>query len=120
MLRNYIKIAFRNLTRNKVFSIINLLGLSTGITVCLMIFLFIMNEFSVDNFHKNGKSIYRVMRGIQNEGKEVGVSYLSGPYAPALLTDFKGQITQAVRVNPTDALITAKDKSFHERKIIDA
>ncbi|QMW06998.1 ABC transporter permease [Spirosoma foliorum] len=120
MLRNYLKIAFRNLTRNKAFSIINLLGLSTGITVCLMIFLFIMNEFSVDNFHKEGKSIYRVMRGIEHEGKEVGVSYLSGPYGPALLNDFKGQITQAVRVNPTDALVKAQDKSFHERKIIDA
>ncbi len=119
MFRNYLKIAFRNLTRNKVFSVINLLGLSTGITVCLMIFLFISNEFSVDNFHKNGKSIYRVMRGIENEGKQVAVSYLSGPYAPALLTDFKGQITQAVRVNPTDALVTTQDKSFHERKIID-
>jgi putative ABC transport system permease protein len=120
MLRNYIKIAFRNLTRNKVFSVINLLGLSTGITVCLLIFLFISNEFSVDNFHKNGKSIYRVMRGIENEGKEIAVSYLSGPYAPALLTDFKGQITQAVRVNSTNALVTTQDKSFHERKIINA
>ncbi|GAB4032979.1 ABC transporter permease [Spirosoma jeollabukense] len=119
MLRNYLKIAFRNLIRNKVFSGINLLGLSTGITVCLLIFLFISNEFSVDNFHKNGKSIYRVMRGIENEGKEIAVSYLSGPYAPALLTDFKGQITQAVRVNPTDALVTSQNKSFHERKIID-
>ena len=119
MFRNYLKIAFRNLLRNKVFSVINLLGLSTGITVCLMIFLFIRNEFSVDDFHKNGKDIYRVMRGIQDEGKEDMVSYVSGPYAPALLTDFKGQITQAVRVNPTDALITAGDKSFHERKIID-
>ncbi|MBO0948408.1 ABC transporter permease [Fibrella sp. HMF5405] len=120
MLRNYIKIAFRNLTRNKVFSGINLLGLSTGITVCLLIFLFIMNEFSVDNFHKNGKNIYRVMRGIENEGKETAVAYLSGPYAPALLNDFKGQIAQAVRVNPTDALVTSEDQSFHERKIIDA
>ncbi len=119
MFRNYLKIAWRNLIRNKVYSIINLLGLSTGITVCLMIFLFIMNEFSVDNFHKNGKNIYRVMRGVPNEGKEVAVSYLSGPYAPALLTDFKGQIDQAVRVNPTGALITAGDKSFHERKVID-
>lgn len=119
MFRNYLKIAFRNLVRNKVFSIINLLGLSTGITVCLMIFLFISNEFSVDNFHKNGNAIYRVMRGVPNEGKEVAVSYLSGPYAPALLTDFKGQIDQAVRVNPTDALITVGDKSFHERKVID-
>ena len=120
MFRNYLKIAFRNLVRNKAFSIINLLGLSTGITVCLMIFLFVSNEFSVDNFHKNGKSIYRVMRGIENEGKEMAVSYLSGPYATALLTDFKGQITQAMRVNPTDALVTAQDKSFHERKVIDA
>ncbi|MFD2573036.1 ABC transporter permease [Spirosoma soli] len=120
MLRSYLKIAFRNLARNKAFSVINLLGLSTGITVCLMIFLFIMNEFSVDDFHKHGKSIYRVMRGIPHEGKEVAVSYLSGPYAPALLNDFRGQITQAVRVNPTDALVTYQDKSFHERKIIDA
>ncbi len=120
MFRNYFKIAFRNLIRNKVFSVINLLGLSTGITVCLLIFLFISNEFSVDNFHKNGKSIYRVMRGIElNEGKETAVAYLSGPYAPALLNDFRGQITQAVRVNPTDALVTTQDKSFHERKIID-
>ncbi|GAB3557417.1 ABC transporter permease [Spirosoma fluminis] len=119
MLQNYLKIAFRNLARNKSFSIINLLGLSTGITVCLLIFLFIMNEFSVDDFHKQGKTIYRVMRGIPNEGKEIAVSYLSGPYAPALLTDFKEQITQAVRVNPTDALVTYQDKSFHERKIVD-
>jgi len=121
MFSNYLKIAWRNLVRNKVFSIINLLGLSAGITVCLMIFLFISNEFSVDNFHKNGKRIYRVMRGIEmSEGKETAVSYLSGPYAPALLTDFQGQITQAVRVNPTDALVVAQDKSFHERKVIDA
>jgi putative ABC transport system permease protein len=120
MFTNYLKIAFRNLTRNKVFSIINLLGLSTGITVCLMIFLFISNEFSVDDFHKNGKNIYRVMRGINHDGKAMDVSYLSGPYAPALLTDFTGQIEQAIRVNPTNALITAQDKSFHERKIIDA
>ena len=119
MIENYIKIAFRKLVRNKVYSCINLLGLSTGITVCLLIFLFIMNEFSVDDFHKNGESIYRVMRGFENEGKDVAASYVSGRYAPALLTDFKGQITQAVRVNPTDELITAQNKSFVERKIID-
>ncbi len=119
MLRNYFKIAWRNIVSNKVFSVINLLSLSTGITVCLMIFLFIINEFSVDNFHKNGKSIYRVMRGFENEGKDVAASYVSGRYAPALLNDFKGQITQAVRVNPTDELITAQNKSFVERKIID-
>jgi putative ABC transport system permease protein len=63
MIRNYLKTAWRNLYRNKAFSLIHILGLTMGITVCLMIFLYIMNEFSVDNFHKQGKNIYRVMRG---------------------------------------------------------
>jgi len=58
MLRNYFKTAWKNLTKNKVFSLINILGLTIGITVCMMIFLFIMNEFSVDNFPKNEDHIY--------------------------------------------------------------
>lgn len=84
-----------------------------------MIFLFIMNEFSVDRFHKNNDRIYRVMRGFENEGKQGSVSYLSGPYAPALLNDFKGEITKAVRVNPTDNLVTIGNRSFHEKKVYD-
>src|SRR5438874_13247424 len=89
MLKNYFKTAWRSLMKNKVFSFINILGLTIGITVCMMIFLFIMNEFSVDRFHKNNERIYRVMRGFENEGKQGSVSYLSGMYAPALLNDFK-------------------------------
>ncbi len=54
--------------KNKVFSFINILGLTIGITVCMMIYLFIMNEFSFDNFHKNGDRIYRVMRGTTVDG----------------------------------------------------
>src|SRR5215203_4316735 len=92
MIKNYLKIAWRNLMKNKVFSFINILGLTIGITVCMMIFLFIMNEFSVDKFHKNGDHIYRVMRGFEREGKLATVSYLSGMHAPALLNDFKGEI----------------------------
>ena len=119
MLQNYFKIAWRNLVKSKVFSLINVLGLTIGITVCMMIFLFIMNEFSVDNFHKNGDKIYRVMRGVKREGKLSSVAYLSGPYMPALLNDFKGQIISAVRVNPTDNLVTIGDRSFHEKKVLD-
>ena len=62
MIKNYFKIAVRNLMKNKVFSFINILGLTIGITVCMMIYIFIMNEFSVDKFHKEEKNIYRVMR----------------------------------------------------------
>ena len=53
MLKGYLTIAWRNLMKNKIFSFINITGLTIGITVCIMIFLFIMNEFSVDGFHRN-------------------------------------------------------------------
>ncbi len=119
MIKNYFKTAWRNLMKNKVFSFINILGLTIGITVCMMIFLFIMNEVSVDRFHKNGEHIYRVMRGFENEGKQGSVSYLSGMHAPALLNDFKGEIIKAVRVNSANNLVTIGSKSFHENKVYD-
>jgi putative ABC transport system permease protein len=117
MIKNYLKIAWRNLLKNKIFSFINILGLTIGITVCMMIFLFIMNEYSVDRFHKKEKNIYRVMRGFDDGGSIKMVSYLSGPYAPALLNDFKGQILRAVRVQPSNGLISFNNKSFNEKKI---
>lgn len=105
--------------KNKVFSLINILGLTIGITVCMMIFLFIMNEFSVDRFHKDGDRIYRVMREFENEGKSQSVAYLSGPYAPALLNDFRGEISKAVRVSPNNNLVTIGNISFNEKKVLD-
>src|ERR1700743_3207172 len=113
MIKNYIKIAWRNLYKNKVFSLIHILGLTIGITVCMMIFLFVSNEFSVDKFHTQGKQIYRVMRGIQQGTPRV--PYLSGPYAPALLNDFPAEIKKAVRVQPNSGLISFGDKAFSEQ-----
>ena len=105
--------------KKKIFSAINILGLTLGITVCLMIFVYIVNEFSVDRFHANSDRIYRVMRWAMMEGGERSVAYLSGPYAPALLNDFGEEIEEAVRVNPTDGLVTIGDRSFRERRIYD-
>ncbi|HET7118229.1 MAG TPA: ABC transporter permease [Hanamia sp.] len=119
MIKNYFKTAWRNLIKSKVFSFINILGLTIGITVCMMIFLFIINEFSFDNFHKDGDRIYRVMRGFENEGKISNVAYLSGPYAPALMNDFKGEIENVVRINKNDNLIAIGNNSFHEKKVLD-
>src|SRR6476659_677086 len=119
MFENYFKTAWRNLMKSKMFSFINILGLTIGITVCLMIFLFIMNEFSVDRFHKNGDRIYRVMRGAAIDDKSISVAYLSGMHAPALLNDFKGQIISAVRLSQNDNLFTVGTKSFHEKKELD-
>ncbi|MFC0771786.1 ABC transporter permease [Terrimonas alba] len=119
MFKSYFKTAWRNLMKNKVFSFINILGLTIGITVCMMIYLFIMNEFSVDNFHKNKDQVYRVMRSAAVGAKSINVAFLSGQHAPALLNDFKGQIVSAVRVNQNDNLFTVGTKSFHEKKELD-
>ncbi|HEY9195253.1 MAG TPA: ABC transporter permease [Mucilaginibacter sp.] len=115
MIKNYIKIAWRNLYKNAAFSLIHILGLTMGITVCLMIFLYIMNEFSVDSFHKQGKNIYRVMRGF--DPAKPPTSYLSGPYAPAMLNDFPQDIKMAVRVSPQNNLVSFGDKAFNEKKV---
>lgn len=117
MLKNYFKIGWRNLMKDKAFSFINISGLTLGITVCLMIYLHVINEFSVDRFHARGKDIYRVMRGFPSDGKITNVPFLSGLYAPALLSDFNDEILQAVRVKPVEGLVTIGTQSFREKKI---
>ena len=61
MIKNYFKTAWRNLVRNKGFSIANLLGLTTGITCTILIFLWVRDERAYDKFHKNYHTIYQVM-----------------------------------------------------------
>ena len=60
MIKNYIKVAIRNLFKNSFYSFINIFGLSIGITACLLIFLYVTNELSYDKFHKDHERIYRV------------------------------------------------------------
>lgn len=115
MFRNYLLIAWRNLVKSKMFSLINVLGLSIGITVCLMIYLFIMHELSFDEFHEDKELIYRVMRS--GSKSDTPGPYLSGPYAPALLNDFPGEIKSAVRIMTGNGLMTFEDKSFNEKKL---
>ena len=115
MIKNYLQIAWRNLMKNKVFSFINILGLTIGITVCAMIFLFIANQFSFDKFHSQGDRIYRLMRGFDNSKDRA--PYLSAPYAPALLTDYPDEIKKAVRVMPANGLFAFDSITFNEKKL---
>ncbi len=62
MIKNYFIIAWRNLWRNKTFSIIKILGLSIGLTVCMLIFLYTKDELSFDQFHKNKDQLYRIVQ----------------------------------------------------------
>lgn len=58
MFKNYFKTAFRNLARNKIYSFINIAGLSTGLTCAMLIMLYVKDEISFDRFHKNADNIY--------------------------------------------------------------
>ena len=61
MIRNYLKVAWRNLWKNKTFSLLNIMGLALGMTCSLLIMLWLQDEIQKDKFHKNGSRLYRVM-----------------------------------------------------------
>src|ERR1700761_3283773 len=58
MLKSYIKIAWRNITRHKIYAAINVIGLALGMTCCLFIFLWVQDEKGIDDFHSNGNNLY--------------------------------------------------------------
>ncbi len=60
MFKNYLKTAWRNLWRNKFYSVINITGLAVGLAVGIMILLWVQDEFSYDRFHVNAANIYKV------------------------------------------------------------
>ena len=90
MLKNYFKTAWRNIIRNKAFSIINTLGLVLGLICSLLVFLWIENEYSIDSFHKNGKELYQVYERSTYDGK-VDASY---PTQGLLAQELKKQIPE--------------------------
>ena len=78
MLTNYLKIAWRNLVRNKTFSAINILGLAAGLSCCMLIGLYVHDEFSYDTYHKDGAQLYQIGTVFVNpdgEDKTAGTPY---------------------------------------------
>src|SRR5262245_61868438 len=90
MLKHYIKISLRNISRQKLLAFINILGLSIGIACFSLFLLYAVNEFSFDNFHLQKNNIYRVARWSQASGdrEEGGDTYMPMPLGPALKQDF--------------------------------
>ncbi|MCW3118765.1 MAG: FtsX-like permease family protein, partial [Chitinophagaceae bacterium] len=95
MIKNYLKIAWRNLFRNKGFTITNLLGLTIGITCTLFIFLWVRDELSYDKFHKNYDNIYGVMANRNFNNQVITDNAMVFPLAPSLANAYP-QIKNAV------------------------
>ena len=98
MIKNYLTIALRVLKRDRLFSIINILGLSAGLATVFFIFLWVSDELAYDRFHQHNKDIYYVYEYQQfSENQKSFAPSTPGPLAPVLQERF-GEIEQAVRV----------------------
>nr|WP_299170850.1 ABC transporter permease [uncultured Allomuricauda sp.] len=104
MLRNYIKIAWRNTVKNKVYSIINIGGLAIGLSCFLLITLYIQKEFSYDNYHEKGNRIYRVLHHGDSEDASKAWVWGNAPVGPALKTDFP-EIVEKVQFSGRSAIL---------------
>src|SRR5580765_2480252 len=98
MLKNYFKIAFRNLWRHRVFSLINILGLTVGMTACFLIFLYVRFELSYDSFNTKADRIYLVVADIKTPTDTLHAHGPSWAVAPNLIREFP-EIESAVRLN---------------------
>ena len=78
MLKNYFRVAFRNLWRNKIFSGINIAGLSVGLASCMLILLYLKDEVSFDRFHKNQAQIFRITSIITSPDGKVNKMGVTG------------------------------------------
>jgi len=119
MLKNYLKVAFRNLKRNKGYSAINITGLAVGIVCFVLMFLYVRFELSFDNFHGNGDQIYRFYKKRQVEG----TFYLGNPYftttpaplAPTLKEEYP-EVVNSTRISSlNNVLLIHQEKKFYER-----
>jgi putative ABC transport system permease protein len=114
MLRNYFKIAWRNLKKHKAFSFINIFGLAVGIAAFWLIALYVTDELSYDRYNTKADRIFRVVQhGTWNSGK-FDLAVTSAPYADALKSDFP-QVEQTARIDPEGGgKITVGDKTINE------
>jgi putative ABC transport system permease protein len=97
MLKNYLKTAWRNIRKNKLFSFINILGLSIGIATCFIIMLYVQDELSYDRFNKNADNIARVVFKADINGGKINESVTMPPVAATMKKDFP-EVQDATRI----------------------
>lgn len=115
MYKNYYKIAWRNLVKKKAYSFINIFGLGLGIACCLLIFMYVQDELSYDNYHSKKDRIYRVTQS-DSEDDPFWV-WGNAPVGAALKNDFP-EIEKVVQFSGrADILLTHEDNTYQEEGV---
>ncbi len=126
MYKNYFKIAYRNLLKNKVFSAVNILGLAIGMAACFFIFQYVHFEWSYDRFTYNYRNVYRVPISYSGSFANIGTSATNHPaVGPAMKADFP-EVIDFARLAPSSLFMRSptitykngsKTMAFNEEKI---
>ncbi len=121
MLKNYFKVAIRNMMRRKGYSLLNILGLAIGMAVCLVIILFVQGELGFDHFHAKGNQIYRVALERRYPGRSTSYAIIPYSIGEAMKKEFP-EIQETVRMfdgaQDQGLFIRIDDKVFNEKKVL--
>lgn len=119
MLRNNLRLAFRNLWKHKVSTVINVVGLTSGLASCMLIVLFIQHEMSFDTFQRNGDRIARVIMQYRFDGgaESFTGNFTSAKVAPTLSSTFP-EVEKAMRVSAADVIVKKDDMPVTETNFL--
>jgi len=117
MFRNYLKTAFRNLRKNKLYSAINIIGLTTGIVCCVLIGLYITNELSYDKFHVNGNRIARITMEYLRGGAVTTVATTGSKVGPQFKRVFPA-VEDYARTLKFRRVVRYENKQFSEKRFL--
>ncbi len=119
MLKNYIKIALRNLRRNKLYSVLNIAGLAIGITCCILILLYVQDELSYDRFHEKADRIYRATTHFVLKDRVMNFASTAHVQGP-MFKDAYPEVENYVRFNSYGSrrMIRYEDVTYAEEKFI--
>ena len=119
MIKNYLKTSFRNLMKNKIFTFINIAGLSIGMAACLLILQYVSFQLSYDQFNKNAGDLYRVYNDRYQNGKLIQHGTITySAIGKAMQDDFPEVINHARIVPSGKNIITYKDKKIGEQEVL--
>lgn len=121
MLSNFFKVSIRNLVRNKLYSLINILGLSIGLACSILIFLYVLDEISYDKFHSKSEQIYRLGIDVKMQGTELK-AYVTGASVGRTMVSELPEVLNSTRValsqlSDSESIIEIDNKKFIEEGI---
>ncbi|WP_034923303.1 ABC transporter permease, partial [Candidatus Accumulibacter vicinus] len=120
MLKNYLLVAFRNISRQKFYAFLNVMGLTVGIASCLFITMYVKDEISYDRMHPDADRMYRVNLDAKLAAQEIAVAVSCPPMAAALIQEVP-EVESVVRVQQNGSVVMKyEDKAFTQERVFSA